>query len=173
MRAACIRWFLAAIFLASLSARADEPREPDWLAVSLGDGNILHPWQPRILGFEYRSHVDLFGQIHPKLLLARSTKAANYAQLGLFFNWDALSPLRVTFSTGPGVYQRNHEARDLRFWLQFHSALELSLKLSARERVAVSFGHLSNAGLRQPNPGAEVLSVSYSIALFGERTAHR
>ncbi|MCF8029524.1 MAG: acyloxyacyl hydrolase, partial [Desulfohalobiaceae bacterium] len=47
----------------------------------------------------------------------------------------------------------------------FRSALKLSYELENRSRIGVRFGHVSNAGLGETNPGSEFLSLIYSIHL--------
>jgi len=152
------------LLFTTLIVRADEPREPAWLATSLGDGSVLRPWQTRVFALEYRFEKSVLG-FHPKLMLARTTTAVNYFQFGLIYNWDQWKPVRVTLSSGPGIYQRNHESRDLNFWLQFYSALEVSVQLPWKDRIGLSFGHISDASLRRPNPGAEIASLNYALRL--------
>jgi len=154
-----VLWFL------DLSARADERVEPAWLAVNVGDGVPFGADVSGIAAVEYRFANKFLG-LHPKILLARSTTAANYLQLGALYNWDIARPLRLTFSSGPGIYQRNHASRDLNYWLQFYTAVEITVQLPSRQRIGLSFGHISNAGLREPNPGAEMIGLTYSIPLY-------
>jgi hypothetical protein len=144
--------------------QAAEWGEPAWLTTSVGDGSIFGSGESGLAGIDYRFEKSFHG-LHPKLLFARSTAATNYLQLGLLCNWDVTRRVRLTFSSGPGLYQRNHSQRDLNYWIQFYSALEFSVRLPTNHRIGVSFGHLSNASLRHPNPGAEVLSLTYSIPL--------
>lgn len=147
-----------------LPTKADGGSELPWITTSVGDGSIFGSGESGLLGVEYRFAQNFRG-LHPKILLARSTAATNYLQFGLLKDWKIAGPLRLTLSSGPGFYQRNHAARDLNFWVQFYSAVELSVSLPTHQRIGVSFGHLSNASLRQPNPGAEVLSLTFSVPL--------
>jgi hypothetical protein len=143
---------------------AEWGREPAWTTVSVGDGSVFGSGESGLIGVEYRSERKFAG-FHSKILFARSTAATNYLQLGLLHNWDLPGSFRLTLSSGPGLYQRNHAQRDLNYWIQFYSALEFSVRLPSQHRIGVSFGHISNASLRQPNPGAEILSLVYSIPL--------
>jgi len=159
-------WFITVCVLLPLAgARADQPREPAWLTTSVGDGSVFRAGKSRLAGLEYRWPENL-GGFHPKVLFARSTQATNYLQIGLLYNWDVWQPLRLTLSSGPGLYQRNHASRNLNFWLQFYSALEVSVRLPRNQRIGLSFGHISDASIRRPNPGAEILSVTYSVPLY-------
>ena len=155
---------LFGFWLLALPLRADGWREPAWLTTSIGDGSVFGSGESGLGGIEYRFQKNFRG-LHPKILLARSTAATNYLQFGGLYNWDVTPRLRFTLSSGPGLYQRGHAQRDLNYWIQFYSALEVSFRLPTNHRLGLSFGHLSNASIRQPNPGAEVLSLTYSLPL--------
>ena len=47
--------------------------------------------------------------------------------------------------------------------LQFRTALEVSYELKNKNRIGISFSHISNANLGNKNPGVEILSFSYQI----------
>ena len=41
------------------------------------------------------------------------------------------------------------------------TTLEFSYQLENKNRIGISFGHISNANLGNKNPGTEVISISY------------
>tara|TARA_B100000427_G_C15338281_1_gene519961 strand:+ start:26 stop:556 length:531 start_codon:yes stop_codon:yes gene_type:complete len=47
--------------------------------------------------------------------------------------------------------------------LEFRSTLEFSYELTNKNRIGISYGHISNANLGDSNPGVEVISLSYQI----------
>ena len=93
-----------------------------------------------------------------------SAQGALYAYGGL--SVDIPLGERWTFSpgTGMGFYFQSY-SKDLGGPLEFRSALELSYRLPNDARVGLCLYHLSNAGLRTPNPGSESLVLTYRSGL--------
>ena len=67
-----------------------------------------------------------------------------------------------TPSFGVGVYE-NSDGKDLGNAIQFRTTLEFSYQLESKNRIGISFGHISNANLGATNPGVEIISLSYQI----------
>ena len=72
----------------------------------------------------------------------------------------------VTASTGVGGYGAG-SGKDLGAITEFRSQLEVGYRFADDSRLAVAFGHLSNAGLGNENPGAETATLYYHIPLQG------
>lgn len=100
----------------------------------------------------------------PTMGVIASAQGALYAYGGL--GVDIPLGERWTFSpgTGMGFYFRSY-SKDLGGPLEFRSALELSYRLPNDARIGVCLYHLSNAGLRTPNPGSESLVLTYRSGL--------
>ncbi len=81
--------------------------------------------------------------------------------LGELFN-DNKSKLFFTPSFGAGIYN-NGTGKKLGNDLQFRTSLEVSYQLESKNRIGISFSHISNANLGDKNPGVEILSFSYHI----------
>ena len=81
--------------------------------------------------------------------------------LGELFEGDK-SKFFFTPSFGAGIYN-DGSGKKLGNVLQFRTSFELSYELNNKNRIGVSFSHISNANLGDKNPGAEVLSFSYHI----------
>ena len=47
--------------------------------------------------------------------------------------------------------------------IEFRTTFELSYELENKNRIGVSFGHISNANIGDKNPGVEVLSFSIQV----------
>ena len=45
--------------------------------------------------------------------------------------------------------------------VEFRTTIEFSYQLVNKERIGISFGHISNANIGNKNPGAEIISISY------------
>jgi len=69
-------------------------------------------------------------------------------------NWN------FTPSFGVGYYD-NGNGKKLGSKIEFRTTLEFSYQLSNKDRIGISFGHISNANIGDKNPGAEIISISY------------
>ena len=81
--------------------------------------------------------------------------------LGELFEGDK-SKFFFTPSFGAGIYD-DGSGKKLGNDLQFRTALELSYELKNKNRIGISFSHISNANLGDKNPGVEILSFSYHV----------
>ena len=69
-------------------------------------------------------------------------------------NWN------FTPSFGVGYYDDGN-GKKLGNKIEFRTTLEFSYKLVNKDRIGISFGHISNANIGNKNPGAEIISISY------------
>ena len=69
-------------------------------------------------------------------------------------NWN------FTPSFGFGYYEDGN-GKKLGNKVQFRTTLEFSYQLANKDRIGISFGHISNANIGNKNPGAEIISISY------------
>ena len=81
--------------------------------------------------------------------------------LGQLFKGDENNFI-FTPSFGFGYYN-DGEGKKLGNEIQFRTTLEISYELKNKNRIGLSFGHISNANLGDKNPGVEILSLSYQI----------
>ena len=81
--------------------------------------------------------------------------------LGELFEGEE-SKFFFTPSFGAGIYD-DGSGKKLGNDLQFRTSLELSYELKNKNRIGISFSHISNANLGDKNPGVEILSFSYHI----------
>ena len=68
----------------------------------------------------------------------------------------------ITPSFGFGIYD-DGSGKKLGNDIQFRTTLEFSFELKNKNRIGLSFGHISNANLGDKNPGAEIISLSYQV----------
>ena len=47
--------------------------------------------------------------------------------------------------------------------IEFRTTLEFSYQLESKDRIGLSFGHISNANIGDKNPGVEIISLSYQV----------
>ena len=110
-----------------------------------------------------------FFYLKPFIGLETTTDSALYVLGGIYLE-DNLGTLFVgddsnfifTPSFGIGFYE-DGEGKQLGNNIQFRTTFEFSYELKNKNRIGISFGHISNANLGDKNPGAEILSLSYQI----------
>ena len=126
--------------------------------------------------YEYRSDKSLFDIgpeednfffLKPLFGIEFTNDSASYFLTGIYFE-DNLGELLegdeskffFTPSFGAGIYD-DGSGKKLGNNLQFRTSLELSYELKNKNRIGVSFSHISNANLGDKNPGVEILSFSF------------
>ncbi len=130
------------------------------------------------LRYEYRSDESLldvgpeednFFFLKPFFGIEYTDDSASYFLTGIYFE-DNLGELfegdkskfYLTPSFGAGIYN-DGSGKKLGNDLQFRTSLEVSYELKNKNRIGISFSHISNANLADKNPGVEILSFSYHI----------
>ncbi len=128
--------------------------------------------------YEYRSDKSLldigpeednFFFLKPFFGFEFTNDSASYLLTGIYFE-DNLGELFegeeskffFTPSFGAGIYD-DGSGKDLGNDLQFRTSFEVSYELKNKNRIGISFSHISNANLGDKNPGVEILSLSYHI----------
>ena len=128
--------------------------------------------------YEYRSDKSLldigpeednFFFLKPFFGVEFTNDSASYFLTGIYFedNVGELvegneSKFYFTPSFGAGIYD-DGSGKKLGNDLQFRTSLEVSYELKNKNRIGISFSHISNANLGDKNPGVEILSFSYHI----------
>jgi len=110
----------------------------------------------------YRPARRFFAGFRPDTGVMVAWDGAVYGFVGLSVPVSLPGRLTLTPSFGVGAFGAG-EYTDLGSVMEFRSAISLSIPGVTAHPLDVSFYHLSNAGLRRPNPGMEVLAVSYSF----------
>ena len=110
-----------------------------------------------------------FFYLKPFVGLETTTDSAVYILGGIYLE-DNLGTLFVgedsslvfTPSFGAGFYD-DGDGKKLGNDIQFRTTFEFSYELKNKNRIGISFGHISNANLGDKNPGVEILSLSYQV----------
>ncbi len=152
---------LAALALAATPARADDP---DFVTVAGGwfDMNRQKD-EAGEFRLEYRSDKK-FLLFKPFGGVMATTDGASYYYAGILIDVFLGRRVVMTPSFAPGYYARG-SGYDLGHAVEFRSQLEVAYRFDDRSRLGVSFGHMSNAGLGDKNPGTEALMLNYSVPL--------
>ncbi len=130
------------------------------------------------LRYEYRSNDSLlnigpeednFFFLKPFFGIEYTNDSASYFLTGIYVedNLGELfqgkkNKLYFTPSFGVGIYD-DGSGKKLGNDIQFRTSLEVSYELNNKNRIGISFSHISNANLGDKNPGVEILSFSYHI----------
>ncbi len=128
--------------------------------------------------YEYRSDKTLFDIgpeednfffLKPFFGFEYTNDSASYILTGIYIedNLGELfegneNKLFFTPSFGAGIYN-DGSGKKLGNDLQFRTSLEISYQLENKNRIGISFSHISNANLGDKNPGVEIISFSYHI----------
>ena len=110
-----------------------------------------------------------FFDLKPFAGIEITSDSASYFLTGIYLDDNAGTlfldePTRVLFtpSFGVGIYD-DGDGKKLGNDIEFRTTLEFSYQLKNKNRIGLSFGHISNANLGSKNPGVEILSLSYQI----------
>ena len=112
---------------------------------------------------------DNFFFLKPFFGVEYTNDSASYFLTGIYIE-DNLGELLegnkskyyFTPSFGAGIYN-DGSGKKLGNDIQFRTSFEISYELKNKNRIGISFSHISNANLGDKNPGVEILSFSYHI----------
>ena len=112
---------------------------------------------------------DNFFSLKPFLGFELTNDSASYFLTGVYFEDNVgeliegnKSKIFFTPSFGAGLYN-DGSGKKLGNDLQFRTSFEVSYELKNKNRIGISFSHISNANLGNKNPGVEILSFSYHV----------
>ena len=119
--------------------------------------------------FDIGPKEDNFFFLKPFIGFEFTSDSASYFLTGIYLDDNVgqlvqgkENKLSFTPSFGLGYYD-NGSGKNLGNNIQFRTTLELNYELENKNRIGLSFGHISNANLGDKNPGVEILSLSYQI----------
>jgi hypothetical protein len=137
--------------------------DPSYLVLGSGASYVFSSTKFSLFTTEYRFKEDYCG-VHPYLILGLSKFGDNfYSGAGLLYDFKLSPRWRITISSGPGYYDHDRGSFNLGKSIEFYSNIELSTKIWHEQRLGLSFGHISNGGLGNHNPGAETLRLVDAI----------
>ncbi len=112
---------------------------------------------------------DNFFFLKPFFGLEYTGDSASYFTTGIYLE-DNIGQLlqgkdsKYFFTPSFGVgYYNDGSGKKLGNEIQFRTTLEFSYELKNKNRIGISFGHISNANLGDKNPGVEIISLSYQL----------
>ena len=112
---------------------------------------------------------DNFFFLKPFFGIEYTSDSASYFLTGIYVEDNVgelfqgkKNKLFFTPSFGAGIYD-DGSGKKLGHDFQFRTSLEVSYELNNKNRIGISFSHISNANLGDKNPGVEILSFSYHM----------
>jgi len=110
-----------------------------------------------------------FFDIKPFVGFEGTSDSATYFLVGIYLDDNAgilftgeKSNILVTPSFGFGYYNEG-DGKTLGSNIEFRTTIEVSYEFQNKNRVGLSYGHISNANIGDQNPGVEILGISYHI----------
>lgn len=168
-----LRRLCAALIAAPLLFAGPALAEDDPSFLSLGGGwwdLIAQDDNQADFRLEYRHGQRFLEIVKPWAGLEVTTAGGVWAGGGLLVDIYLGRRFVLTGSTGVGGFYEG-DGKDLGSPIEFRSTIEVGYRFDDRSRLSLAFGHLSNAGIGDDNPGTEVLTLYYHLpidALFGE-----
>lgn len=166
MKKTCFSAAMLSLLIAAVPAKAQDSAQIDPAYLSLGVGIydiIQHHDTATDFRLEYRHDKPLFWKIKPWFGAEATTDGTMWGGGGILADFHLADNIYVTPSFGAGLYTEGGSDRDLDSPLEFRSQLEGGYEFMNGHRVGVSFGHMSNGGTGDHNPGTEVLNIYYHM----------
>ena len=112
---------------------------------------------------------DNYFYLKPFAGIETTTKSAYYILGGIYLE-DNLGQLFIgdksnfifVPSFGAGYYDDGN-GKKLGNKIEFRTTFEISYEMQNKNRIGLSFSHISNANIGDKNPGVEIISLSYQI----------
>ncbi len=163
----------AVLALSSMPASAQELYESSSIGLRLGIGDHYQraevAWEsPSVWThrFEGGSRLDLLGEVGVAYWHADGSRSPGSA-----WQLSAIPLLRWTWSdryyleagVGATVFSRTRFAdKRISTAFQFGDHIGIGMHLNDQSRLSLRFSHYSNAGIKRPNPGLNILQLNYS-----------
>ncbi|HXU32874.1 MAG TPA: acyloxyacyl hydrolase [Thermoanaerobaculia bacterium] len=145
--------------------------DPDAVGLSLGGTDVLDDaargeasWEIQFPSHRIALWPKKWPEPHPLAGVLATTDGSVYPYVGISVRLPLTSRFWFTPSLSAGAYV-HAGGFDLGAPIEFRSRAEVVYQLSVRNRIGLSFGHLSNSGIRRRNPGTETLSLTFYSSL--------
>ncbi len=150
-------------FILSVARADDTPsdRTQSLLIAGYGVAGILNAQKASGALLEWRSP-QFWHALRGWSALNVATQGAYFAGAGLYYGFPLGRRWEIGVSSGPGFFRPDRRLK-LGDSIEFRSLIECSYRFGSGQRVALRFGHVSNAGFGRVNPGSEFLQVAYEL----------
>ena len=158
-------WFVAVFALTTaVVAPSADADDPSFLSFGAGYYDFEDDDGALDLRAEFRSSYKFLGVVKPWIGVQVTSDIASFGVAGILVDLFFGRRVIVTPSFGVGLYS-DGDGKDLGNTVQFRSQIEGGYRFDDRSRLTLALSHISNAGLGDDNPGANILSVYYHIPL--------
>ena len=145
-----------------IGASSGHAEDPSFLSLGVGYYDLFHDTDSAEFRLEYRDSYR-FWLFKPFAGVTLTSEAAFHGYAGVMSDFYMGRRVVVSPSVAAGPYFRAG-GKDLGHVFEIRSALEIAYRFNNRSRLGLTFYHVSNAGFGDDrNPGAEVLSLTYSL----------
>ena len=155
-----MRVFIFILFGALLFAEKDN----HYISCSAGAFDVTTPEGQFItsaFGIEYIPPVKYY-TVRPLIGAFITGHTSTYINAGISFEWIIVDKVLVNPGIAVGWYNKG-SGKDLHFPLEFRSSIALAWVFDNLVRIGLRLHHLSNAGISDPNPGVEVLTLFLAV----------
>jgi len=160
-----ISCLLLSIIAFNAPASAQSEMHQNRLAFSIGGFNLLDGNDVAVdLRAELRFAYKVVNLFHPFIGLETTSDGALYTLAGLLWDYQFCDRWFVTPSLGVGLY-KDGDGLDMGHTIQFRTQFEGGYEFDNGHRLSLSYSHVSNGGLGDSNPGAEVIGLYYSLPI--------
>lgn len=144
---------------------AANAQDTSYLSIGVGAYDVLDDDTATDFRVEYRHADPLFWKIKPWGGVEATTDGSLWGGGGVLADLKLADNIYVTPSFGVGLYTEGSSDKDLDSPIEFRSQIEAGYEFTNQHRVGVAFGHISNAGLGDDNPGTEIMNVYYHMPI--------
>lgn len=137
--------------------------ENSYLSLSAGYFDLFESDSSGDFRVEYTDADTLFWVLKPWMGAEATTEGSLWGGGGLKAGFMLAPNIYLDPSVGVGLYNHGGDDTDLGSAIEFRTQLEGGYQFTNGHRVGVAFGHESNLGLGDSNPGAETLNVYYHM----------
>lgn len=142
----------------------DANGDPSYISVGAGWYDLLEQDDEAAdLRLEYR-HGRRFWLFKPWAGLELTSDGGLWLGGGPLIDLYLGRRLVLTASTGVGAYE-DGSGKNLGGTVEFRSQAEIAWRFDDRSRLGLAFGHISNAGIGDDNPGTEILTLYYHVPI--------
>ncbi len=141
--------------------------DTDMLSLGVGYYDINDDDGAADFRLEYRDGHKYFWEVKPWAGAEVTSDTSIWLGGGVLLDLELAENFYAVPSFGAGFYEEGDSDKDLDYFLEFRSQIELAYEFQNQQRLGVAFGHISNAGLGDENPGTEILNLYYHVPVDG------
>lgn len=171
-------WSLFGLLLTAYSVQAQQISTPIGVSFDYGVGEqyqraTVNYETPTIWSYRLKNswgRIDLAGEFGASYWWADDPRTPDQSadkvwQISAIpmFRWLTASPLYLEMGIGPTIFSRTRFAGEsISTAFQFGDHLGLGLLIGQNTRIRLRYSHFSNASIKKPNPGLDIVQFTYS-----------